>query len=96
MATPVEFQKLLNGPALAPPKGELPNFVNPDNIRVAVFVASVLCVFTSTLVFWIRVYTRIYIFDETEWEDCKFSILVSSRSSLIALRFLRAGMGTVL
>ena len=73
MASPADIQRSLNGPALAPPTGVLPNFVDPENVHVAVYVTGILCVFISTLVFWIRVYTRLYIFGETEWEDCKFS-----------------------
>lgn len=69
----VEIQKLLNGPALAPPPGVIPNFVNPDNAFVSYVVTVVLCVSTSTLVFWMRMYTKIYILQRLGWEDCKFS-----------------------
>lgn len=69
MATLID---ILQRPALPPPPGVVPNFANPDNIRVALIVTSVLCLFISTLSFWIRAYTRFYIFKETEWEDCNF------------------------
>ncbi|MCJ1262840.1 hypothetical protein MMC22_002710 [Lobaria immixta] len=64
-----EIQKLLNGPALTPPPGVIPNFVNPDNVFVGYVVTVVLCVSTSTLVFWMRMYTKIYILQQTGWED---------------------------
>lgn len=71
MASPTEILQFeLNGPALAPPPGVTPNFANPENILVVLVVVCTLCIFISTLVFWIRVYARLYIFRETEWEDC--------------------------
>lgn len=68
-----EIQKLLNGPALTPPPGVIPNFVNPDNVFVGYVITVVLCVSTSTLVFWMRMYTKIYILQQTGWEDCEFT-----------------------
>lgn len=75
MATSAEIQEKLDGPAGNPPAGVHPNFVNPEDCRVAIIAILALSVSISTLVFWMRMYTKLYIFRKTGWEDCSFCLL---------------------
>lgn len=75
MTAPESVHEILDGPALQPPPGIHPNFVNPEDLHIAIVVTLVLCVSISTLVFWMRVYTKLYIIHRTGWEDCKFCFL---------------------
>ena len=72
MATKAESQMKLDSPAMAPPPGVLPNFVNPQNLRAVIIAIVALCGSISTLVFWMRMYTKLFIFRKTGWEDCNF------------------------
>ena len=72
MATNAEFQMKLDGPALAPPPGVRPNFVNPENLHAVIIAIVTLCVSISTFFFWMRMYTKLFIFRKTGWEDCNF------------------------
>ena len=72
MTTPLEqFKaKLLNGPALPPPPGVTPNFVNPenlDNLTIAIFT---LCMILATLTVILRMWTKICIIRQTSMDDC--------------------------
>lgn len=71
----VNIQNNLDGPALHPPPGVSSNFVNPENFKAFMTVILALCISISTLVFWMRMYTKFYIFGKTGWEDCNSRLL---------------------
>lgn len=68
--TPEEKQAFLNGPALAPPPGVVPNFTNPPNrLRLCVGV-TVITITVSVIVVFLRLYTRIFRVKKMRLEDC--------------------------
>ncbi|KAF4621716.1 hypothetical protein G7Y89_g14487 [Cudoniella acicularis] len=56
--TPEQHEALLNGPALAPPPGQIPNFNHPDTLSIYVVPTIVLCITFSTLALLMRIYTQ--------------------------------------
>lgn len=76
MAAPADIQNELDSAALPPPPGIHSNFVNPENIQVVIITILALCVSISTLVFGMRMYTKVFIFHKTGWEDCNFYLLL--------------------
>ena len=70
MATPQQIQALLDGPAMAPPSGIEPDFVNPENLTRYFVLTVVLTVMVSTLAFLMRVYTKTCLIRKVGWEDC--------------------------
>ena len=59
----------LESPALDPPAGITPNFVDPENLANNPLAITLLTV--STLVVWARLYTKIVIVKRLVVEDCK-------------------------
>jgi hypothetical protein len=69
---PEEQERIMNGPALPPPEGTVPNLDNPPNNNV-------LGVFALTLIFLfpivsalLRAYGRIVVVKLVRWEDCEW------------------------
>ncbi|KAJ8105749.1 hypothetical protein OPT61_g9993 [Boeremia exigua] len=58
---------LLDGPALAPPPGVTPNFVNPANLSHPEL--AVLQLTLATLVVWMRIYTKLRVLKRMLAED---------------------------
>ncbi|OTA94161.1 hypothetical protein M434DRAFT_394923 [Hypoxylon sp. CO27-5] len=72
--TPAQLEQLLNGPALQPPDGVIPNFDNPPNKNyIAQAVVPLCLVFTSIAVF-LRVYARIFCVKKIEIPDILMTI----------------------
>ena len=64
------MQALLDGPAMVPPSGVEPNFVNPEN-KTRYFVLTVVLTMTvSTFAFLMRGYTKTCLIRKVGWEDC--------------------------
>ena len=70
MATPQQMQALLDGPAMVPPSGIEPNFVNPENKTRYFVLTVVLTMVVSTSAFLMRVYTKTRLIRKVGWEDC--------------------------
>ena len=70
MATLQQMQALLDGPALVPPPGIKPNFVNPENQTRYFVLTIVLTVTVSTFALLMRVYTKTCLIRKVGWEDC--------------------------
>lgn len=70
MAAPSE-QALLNGPAMPPPDGIIPNFANPPNLNKEITFTLALCMSVATLLISIRMYTKMFIIRSVGHEDCK-------------------------
>ncbi|KAI0179003.1 hypothetical protein GGR52DRAFT_569909 [Hypoxylon sp. FL1284] len=62
-------QALLDGPALAPPKGVVSNFDNPDNNNGLAYGVIALCITVATLCLMIRAYSRLVLFKQLKVED---------------------------
>jgi hypothetical protein len=63
----------LDMPALAPPPGVVPNFIDPPTNRAAIFVVFVTCLVIMTLAVAIRMYTKIFMLKKLAIEDCEYS-----------------------
>lgn len=66
------LRTLLEGPAMSPPAGVIPNFHNPPNLDVFVTLTIALCVVFGTLAVLLRMYTKVFILRALAWEDCRF------------------------
>ena len=89
---------LLEGPAVSPPAGVVPNFDNPANLDVYVTLCNTLCFVFATLAVVLRMYTKVYILRVLAWEDCGFSFSscdVASVYLLLPLRCHSPCMGKV-
>ena len=65
-------QAKLNGPAMAPPPGVVPNFVDPPNLRHIVILVLTLCMTFSAIAVLLRMYTKVFILRKVVFEDCRF------------------------
>lgn len=65
------LQKALDGPAMAPPPGVKPNFVNPPNLEKEFYVDLILCLTISVLVVCMRMWTKARLVRKIQIEDCK-------------------------
>jgi len=71
--TPQQLQALLEGPALAPPLGVIPQLTHPPNLRATGVAVQVVCLILATLAICIRVYTKARIIGQVVLADCQFS-----------------------
>ena len=69
----IALQKLLNGPAGTPPAGIVPNFDNPHNPAVLLYVTVGLTLGFATCAVIIRIYTKHFLLRSMGSEDCKYS-----------------------
>ncbi|KAI5861303.1 hypothetical protein GGS23DRAFT_606225 [Durotheca rogersii] len=67
--TPEQMEALLNGPALTPPPGVIPNFDNPPNLNHISSVAIPVCLVATSLAFLLRTYTRVVILKKIQLPD---------------------------
>jgi hypothetical protein len=74
MATPSYNPKNPNNvtPAIAPPPGVLPNFVDPDTLWRWDVLCMTVCLFFTTVPFVLRCYVRMFIKREWVLEDCEY------------------------
>lgn len=68
-------QAKLNGPAMAPPPGVIPNFVDPPNLLHIFILVLTLCVSLPTIAILLRMYTKLFILRKVVFEDCRFQPL---------------------
>lgn len=69
--TPGELQKLLNGPAVAPPAGRISSLENPPNMDTVCYLTFYLCLSCATLAVVMRIYTKHYLIHAIAYEDCE-------------------------
>lgn len=70
----IDLALLANYPAMLPPEGVTPNFVDPYTLGpIFVIVSSVLITIMMIFVV-VRIYTRIFINRKLYWDDCQSSI----------------------
>lgn len=65
------LQKALDGPAMTPPPGVKPNFVNPPNLEKEFYIDLILCLTISVLVVCMRMWTKARLVRKVQIEDCK-------------------------
>lgn len=58
--SPSDLDKALNGPALQPPPGVIPNFEHPGNKNTVALVALIICLVVSSTSLVIRAYVRFW------------------------------------
>lgn len=63
---------LLNGPAVEPPAGVTPNFVDPPNREATIFPIMALCLTIATLAVLVRLYSKLFLLRSVAYEDCEF------------------------
>jgi hypothetical protein len=73
LLTPEQQHALLEGPALTPPPGVLPNFVDPPNRNVMTYGILFTCASLSAVVVAIRVYTKAFCTRRILIEDCELN-----------------------
>ena len=66
------LRRLLEGPAMSPPAGVIPNFHDPPNLDSFVALTLTLCLSIVTLAIALRMYTKVFILRVLAWEDCGF------------------------
>lgn len=79
MTTPTaeqQLQKLLNGPAMAPPPGVKPNLENPPHLEKEFYIDLILCLTISMLVVGMRLWTKARLVRRIMIEDCKSCLRV--------------------
>ncbi|KAI6084203.1 hypothetical protein F4821DRAFT_271255 [Hypoxylon rubiginosum] len=64
-------EEILNGPALQPPLGILPNFEDPPNGNAITHFTIAICLVLTTAGFLLRTYSRIFRTGKFEIEDCR-------------------------
>ena len=57
--------------AIAPPTDMTPNFVNPDYVSGGIVPISIVCLFFSSVLLTLRIYTKIRLVKVFRKEDCK-------------------------
>ncbi|MCJ1309727.1 hypothetical protein MMC25_003388 [Agyrium rufum] len=57
-------------PALMPPPGVIPNFVDPPSQAQWVIITVCLCLSLTTILIAIRIFSRVYISGPLAWDDC--------------------------
>ncbi|XDG05671.1 hypothetical protein ABKA04_005286 [Annulohypoxylon sp. FPYF3050] len=72
--TPAELEQLLNGPALAPPDGVIPNFDDKDNKNYIAQAVVPLCLVLTSIAVFLRVWSRIFYIKKVELTDALMTI----------------------
>lgn len=65
-------EQILNGPALAPPEGMIPNLVDPPNQNGMAIAIAVVCLFLGAMVGVLRAFSRLCSSRNLYLEDCEF------------------------
>lgn len=71
MLSPAAQAVLLEGPAIRPPKGVVPDFDNPPNQRIVGWIIVPLCSAISSIAMALRLYSRVVVLKKFMIEDCK-------------------------
>ena len=76
--TPEQLETLLNGPALAPPPGVVPNFVDPPNLYRTGVAVQIVTLILSTFAVAMRLYTKARMMRQMAAADCTTLLLFLS------------------
>ena len=83
------LRTLLEGPAMSPPAGVVPNFDDPANLDIYVTLTITLGVAFSSVAVILRMYTKVFILRVLAWEDCWFYFLSHDIAAVYLLLPLR-------
>lgn len=72
---------ILEGPAMQPPLGVLPNLVNPYSQRPILIVVGSILISIMALFVLVRGYTKYHIVRKASWDDCPLHLLSHTRGS---------------
>lgn len=78
--TPEQLEILLTGPALAPPPGVFPNFVDPPNLRHTGVAVQIVTLILSTFAVAMRIYTKARIMHQMAAADCTTLLFLPDHS----------------
>lgn len=67
--TPASLEALLNGPALQPPNGVVPDFTDPRRLTQVMFAVELLFLLCTTIAVLVRLYTKLIINRKGTLED---------------------------
>jgi hypothetical protein len=67
--TPEQIQALLERPALAPPPGIEPNFVNPPDLKAVDYAVMSIAILLPTIAIALRLYTKAFVIRKPGLED---------------------------
>lgn len=67
-------EAILNGPALVPPAGVIPNLDNPPNRNALGLAITTVCLSVSTVAFVLAAYAKLRCLKKVHLEDCKYNI----------------------
>ena len=67
--TPASLEALLNGPALQPPNGVVPDFTGPRRLTQVMFAVELLFLLCTTIAVLVRLYTKLIINRKGTLED---------------------------
>jgi hypothetical protein len=71
---PLEEQmRIMNGPALPPPQGIVPNLDNPPNQNALGVVALTILFVFPVVSALLRAYSRVVLIKIVRWEDCEWT-----------------------
>ena len=71
-----ELRTLLEGPAMSPPAGVIPDFSHAPNLDIYVALTITLGITFATLAVLARMYTKVFLLRVLAWEDCRVHIHV--------------------
>lgn len=63
-------------PAMNPPPGKVPNFVDPYSKGPVLVIVSTVTLVLGLFFFAIRIYTKVYLVRKAAWDDCESRCLV--------------------
>lgn len=86
----VDYSKI---PALAPPPGVVPNFVNPVSLTVPLIVASVISLVLAVIFVSVRLYSSLRLTHSPGVDDCTLSPNSGRVKSLTKRRRLHISTG---
>ncbi|KAI1256205.1 hypothetical protein MGN70_002367 [Eutypa lata] len=66
---PSQQEAFLNGPALRPPPGVIPNFENPPNRLATAYAGVTICLFATTVAVFVRFYFKVFAIKRVNIED---------------------------
>lgn len=69
-----EREQILNGPALSPPEGVIPNFSHPENHNASGLSALAICFTFASLIVPLRVYSKVFCSRKVFFEDGKVPV----------------------
>ena len=92
--TSAQRQAALEGPALTPPPGVLPNFVDPPNRNELGYGLLFSCAAICAVVVGIRLYAKLFRRKKVDMEDCKTSVQIYGPIIDCTRSGYRSGRGT--